>query len=162
MSFWCLQFLPENKQKMSHSSKNEFICCFFGRIHGLTICFQINMTFKLTKYKFSSTLPNAWYLIFLNFRWSVIPFTNQLIFPVSILFSLNYLFKIFRLSTNMQILWCHLFVYWQSFNFCPLKKPSVYELLIFWAIVIIRTKWIISWMPLSRWKKERKKQKTSV
>ena len=32
-------FLETNKNK-SHSSKNESICLFFGRIHGLTICIR--------------------------------------------------------------------------------------------------------------------------
>ena len=32
-------FLKMNKNT-SHSGKNEFICSFFGRIHGLTICFR--------------------------------------------------------------------------------------------------------------------------
>ena len=45
--FLCLQFLPKNH---SHSSKNEFICSvFFGRIHGLTICFRNELTFTTSK-----------------------------------------------------------------------------------------------------------------
>ena len=31
---------------MSHSSKNKFIRSFFGRIHGLTICFRNYLTFR--------------------------------------------------------------------------------------------------------------------
>ena len=50
MSSWCLQFLPENERKQVylryHSSKNEFIRSFFGRIHGLTICFRVLLTFS--------------------------------------------------------------------------------------------------------------------
>ena len=30
----------QKTNEMSHSSKNEFICSFFGRIHDLTICFR--------------------------------------------------------------------------------------------------------------------------
>jgi hypothetical protein len=53
MSFWCLQFLPKNEQKLRyHSSKNEFIRSFFGRIHGLTICLRVLLTFKKSKYKY--------------------------------------------------------------------------------------------------------------
>ena len=50
MSFWCLQFLPKNEQKQVdlryHNSKVEFIRSFFGRIHGLTICFRVLLTFS--------------------------------------------------------------------------------------------------------------------
>ena len=49
MSFWCLQFLPKNEQKQVNlryrCSKVEFICSFFGRIHDLTICFRVLLTF---------------------------------------------------------------------------------------------------------------------
>ena len=43
MPFWSLQFLPKNER----SSKNEFIRSYFGRIHGLTICFQNYLTFRI-------------------------------------------------------------------------------------------------------------------
>ena len=33
-------------ENTSHSSKNEFIRSFFGRIHGLTICFWNYLTFN--------------------------------------------------------------------------------------------------------------------
>ena len=50
ISFWCLQFHPKNEQKQVdlryHSSKVKFICSFFGRIHGFTICFRVLLTFK--------------------------------------------------------------------------------------------------------------------
>ena len=49
MSFWCLQFLPKNKWKQVnlryHRSKVKFICSCFGRIHAVTICFQVLLTF---------------------------------------------------------------------------------------------------------------------
>ena len=48
MSLLCLQFLP----------KNEFICSFFGTIHGLTICFRHYLTF-ITQYN-----VNTYYLKF--------------------------------------------------------------------------------------------------
>ena len=50
MSFWCLQFLPKNERKQVdlryHSCKVELIRSFFGRIHGLTICFRVLLTFR--------------------------------------------------------------------------------------------------------------------
>ena len=33
-------FFQKTNENMLHSSKNEFICSFFGRNHGLTICFR--------------------------------------------------------------------------------------------------------------------------
>ena len=49
-NFWCPQFLPKNERKQVnlsyHGSKVEFICSFFGRIHGVTICFQVLLTFN--------------------------------------------------------------------------------------------------------------------
>ena len=33
-------FFLKTNENTSHSSKNEFICSFFGRIHGLIICFR--------------------------------------------------------------------------------------------------------------------------
>ena len=51
MPFWCLQLLPKNEQKQVnlryHSSKVNFIPLFFGRIHGLKICFRVLLTFKI-------------------------------------------------------------------------------------------------------------------
>ena len=32
-------FFKKTNENTSHTSKNELICSFFGRIHGLTICF---------------------------------------------------------------------------------------------------------------------------
>ena len=40
--FGVFNFFNKTNENTSHSSKNEFICSFFGRIHGLTICFEIN------------------------------------------------------------------------------------------------------------------------
>ena len=33
-------FFQKSNENPSHSSKNKFICSFFGRIHNLTICFR--------------------------------------------------------------------------------------------------------------------------
>ena len=41
-----------------HSSKNEFICSFFGRIHGLIICFRNELTFSKNIHKMSKGSPN--------------------------------------------------------------------------------------------------------
>ena len=47
----CLQFLPKNERKQVDlrylSSKVEFIRSFFGRLHGLTICFRVLLTFSM-------------------------------------------------------------------------------------------------------------------
>ena len=39
MPIWSLQIFQKTNKNASHSSKNEFICSFFGRIHDLTIFF---------------------------------------------------------------------------------------------------------------------------
>ena len=38
--FSCRGFSQKTNENTSHTSKNEFIRSFFGRIHGLTICFR--------------------------------------------------------------------------------------------------------------------------
>ena len=38
--FGVFNFFQKTNKNMLHSNKNEFICSFFGRIHGLTICFR--------------------------------------------------------------------------------------------------------------------------
>ena len=38
--FGVFNFFQKTNKNTSHSSKNEFIRSFFGRIHGLTICFR--------------------------------------------------------------------------------------------------------------------------
>ena len=38
--FGVVDFLQKTNENMSHSSKNKFVRSFFGRIHGLTICFR--------------------------------------------------------------------------------------------------------------------------
>ena len=38
--FGVFNFFQKTNENTSHSSKNEFIRSFFGRIHGLTICFR--------------------------------------------------------------------------------------------------------------------------
>ena len=44
--FGVFNFFQKLKKNTSHSSKNEFIHSFFGRIQGLTICFRNYRTFK--------------------------------------------------------------------------------------------------------------------
>ena len=44
--FDVFNFFQKTNENTSHSSKNEFICSFFGRIHGLTICFRNYLTFS--------------------------------------------------------------------------------------------------------------------
>ena len=39
-------FFQKRNENMSHTSKNEFIHSFFGRIHGLIICFRNEPTFR--------------------------------------------------------------------------------------------------------------------
>ena len=41
-------FFQKTNKNTSQSSKNEFISSFFGRIHGLTICFWNQLTFTIT------------------------------------------------------------------------------------------------------------------
>ena len=38
--FGVFNFFQKTNENTSHSSKNEFISLFSGRIHGLTICFR--------------------------------------------------------------------------------------------------------------------------
>ena len=38
--FGVFNFFQKTNENTSHSSKNEFIHSFFGRIHGLTVCFR--------------------------------------------------------------------------------------------------------------------------
>ena len=38
--FGVFTFFQKTNENKSHTSKNEFIRSFFGRIHGLTICFR--------------------------------------------------------------------------------------------------------------------------
>ena len=40
--FGVFNFFQKTNKNTSHSRKNEFIPLFFGRIHGLTICFWYN------------------------------------------------------------------------------------------------------------------------
>ena len=42
-------FFKKTNENTSHSSKNEFILSFFGRIHGLMICIRNKLTFKSTR-----------------------------------------------------------------------------------------------------------------
>ena len=76
MSFWSLQFLPKtNKNKSTwryHSSKVEFIHSFFGRIHGLAICFRVLLTFKGSF--FQKVLMHLSYeqIIFLNLKFFIL------------------------------------------------------------------------------------------
>ena len=44
--FGVFNFFQKTNKNTSHCSKNEFICSFFGRIHGLTICFRNQLTFS--------------------------------------------------------------------------------------------------------------------
>ena len=39
-------FSQKTNENTLHSSKNEFICSFFGRILGLTVCFRNKLTFR--------------------------------------------------------------------------------------------------------------------
>ena len=43
--FGVFNFFQKTNKNTPHSSKNEFICSFFGRIHVLTICFRNYLTF---------------------------------------------------------------------------------------------------------------------
>ena len=45
MSFLSLYFFQKTNENTSHTSRNEFILSFLGRIHGLTICFRNSLTF---------------------------------------------------------------------------------------------------------------------
>ena len=51
MSFWCLKFLPKTNENKSHSSKNEFVRSFFGRIQDTIICFRDYLTFNCMSIK---------------------------------------------------------------------------------------------------------------
>ena len=44
--FGVFNFFQKTNKNTSHSSKNEFIRLCFGRIYGLTICFQNQLTFS--------------------------------------------------------------------------------------------------------------------
>ena len=44
--FGVFNFFQKMNENTSHTSKNEFILLFFGRIHDLTICFWINWPLK--------------------------------------------------------------------------------------------------------------------
>ena len=48
----------KTNKNTSHSSKNECICSFFGRIRGLTICFWNQLTFNIHDTKIAKKLPN--------------------------------------------------------------------------------------------------------
>ena len=52
--FGVFNFFNKTNENTSHSSKNEFICSFFGRIHSLTIFFLNQVTFS--KLKFSASV----------------------------------------------------------------------------------------------------------
>ena len=45
--FCVFNFFQKTNENTSHSSKVEFIRSFFGRIHGLTICFRVLLTFRV-------------------------------------------------------------------------------------------------------------------
>ena len=49
--FGVFNLFQKTNENMSHSRKVEFIGSFFGRIHGLTICFQDYLTFKTLQRK---------------------------------------------------------------------------------------------------------------
>ena len=51
--FGVFNFFQKMNKNMLQSSKIEFICSFFGRIHGLTICFRDYLTFS---YLFSENI----------------------------------------------------------------------------------------------------------
>ena len=38
--FGVVNFFQKTNGNTSHTSKNKLVCSFFGRIHGLTICFR--------------------------------------------------------------------------------------------------------------------------
>ena len=44
--FGVFKFFQKTNKNSSHSSKNEFIHLFFGRIHDLLICFRNQLTFN--------------------------------------------------------------------------------------------------------------------
>ena len=44
--FCVFNFFQKTNKNTSQSSKNEFVCSFFGRINGLTICFRNYLTFS--------------------------------------------------------------------------------------------------------------------
>ena len=56
--FGVFNFFKKTNENSSHTSKNEFIRSFFGRIHGLTICFRNELTFKY----YTALLKNQEYL----------------------------------------------------------------------------------------------------
>ena len=68
--FGVSNFFQKTNENTSHSSKNEFIRSFFGRIHSLTICFWNYLTFRVSilmfltnssemiSTHFAKTLPN--------------------------------------------------------------------------------------------------------
>ena len=55
--FLCLQFLPKTNENTSHLvvKRNSFVC-FFGIIHGLTICFRNYLTFRKNYHIHACTL----------------------------------------------------------------------------------------------------------
>ena len=57
--FGVFNFFQKTNKNTSHSSKNEFICLFFGRIHGLPICFRNYLTFSLA----AVYVYYGWYII---------------------------------------------------------------------------------------------------
>ena len=62
MSFWCLQFPPKNEWKQVklrfQSSKEEFVCSFFGGNIYLKKSFWLFLTFT----NFSKTFSSQWWM----------------------------------------------------------------------------------------------------
>ena len=58
--FGVFNFFQKTNENTSHTSKNEFIRSFFGRIHGLKFAFEINWPLASSKKSYHWNRPKSW------------------------------------------------------------------------------------------------------
>ena len=100
--FGVFNFFHKFNKNMSPSSKNEIICLFFGRIHGLTICFWNYLTFIINTdylytlaYSTAQNITKSYSLLEVFPSYTFFHLINKKIPPMYILFfSTNIFFSV--------------------------------------------------------------------
>ena len=121
-SFFCVSnFFQKTNKNTLHGSKNEFISSFFGRIHGLTICFWNYLSFN-------SATDSKWPRLSFYFMESY-----QCIVLFTFSFSRFWFIKtcLWKTLHHCHLLSCH------CLGTNEAEKTSEKTLCTFWAFIII-------------------------
>ena len=121
-------FSQKTNENMSHTSKNEFICSFFGRILGLTIFFEINWPLKK-----SNVHPHQ-----SNITLHTLPWDTLTLCEKNKIFGRN-----LQLKKSQRFLWNHTECGFDTFLiYIPLDYFWLFDLL---DSTCYRLPWRLSW-----------------